>query len=128
MESLIIEEQYNLPKVNFNPITGLLILKGRSIPENPTKFYQPLENWVNEFILTQPASINFDIHVDYLNTHSTECLLILLKYLRKYDVENNADVKVVWKYDEFDEDMQELGEDLASIINISFEIIEVKED
>ena len=60
------------PTVNFDPINGWLQINGRCIPEHPIKFYQPLENWLNDFIATQPVSIKLSIYIDYMNTHSTE--------------------------------------------------------
>jgi hypothetical protein len=128
MESLILEGQFSLPLVDFNPNTGLLKLIGRSIPENPVKFYQPLENWILEFVKSQPKDLIFFIHLDYLNTHSTECVLILMKKIQSYYAESNNNVKIIWNFDQDDEDMQSLGEDLASIVNVPFEVKEVIEE
>ena len=121
MESLIIEGEFKFPSINFNPSSGLLEIVGRSIPENPVKLYQPLEDWIVEFTKTNPSDIIFSIHLDYLNTHSTECVLILMKRLQAYHEESGSNVKVLWKFDEDDEDMEVLGEDLASIAQIPFE-------
>ena len=128
MESLIIEGKTNSPNVNFSPATGLLKIVGRSIPENPVKFYQPIENWILAFINTNPRDLILYIHLDYLNTHSTECLLILLKKIEAYRDSSGNNVKVSWNFDEDDEDMETLGEDLASIVNIPFEYKEIIED
>lgn len=128
MDVLLIEQKINLPQVDFNPDTGVLNLIGRSIPENPVKFYKPIESWVNNFIATNPKTVVFHIYLDYLNTHSTECVLVLIKSLALYFEKSNADIKIIWDYDEYDEDMLELGEDLASLVKIPFEFKEVKED
>lgn len=128
MNALYVEGKINTPKVDFNPANGLLKIIGRSIPENPVKFYQPLENWICEFITTNPPVIAFYIHLDYLNTHSTECLLILMKKLEAYSKSSNNIVKVSWNFDEDDEDMEALGQDLASIAEIPFEYKEIIED
>jgi len=128
MDNLFIEGKINSPTVNFDCSNGNLKLTGRSIPENPVKFYRPLESWLVSFLDTQPKKIVFYIYLDYLNTHSTECVLILFKKLESYLKISNAEVKVIWNYDYDDEDMEILGNDLASIADVPFEIKEIKED
>ena len=126
MDNLIIEGTINLPSINFNASTHLLKIIGRSIPEHPVKFYEPLESWIVDYINTQPAKISIVIHLDYLNTHSTECVLIMLKKIENYAKSSQANIKIEWHFDEDDEDMEALGEDLASIIDIPFEIKEIR--
>ena len=128
MNALFIEGEMNSPLVNFNPSSGLLEIIGRSIPENPVKFYQPVEDWLSDLIETNPKEVTLFVHLDYLNTHSTECLLILLKRLEAYYKSLNNEVKVSWNFDEDDEDMGALGEDLASIVTIPFTYHEVAEE
>ncbi|NQX99258.1 MAG: DUF1987 domain-containing protein, partial [Flavobacteriales bacterium] len=105
MNALLIERKLNTPLIDFNPNTGLLKIEGRSIPENPIKFYQPIEGWISNFIKTNPKDLILSIHLDYLNTHSTECVLILMKKLEAFYKIQNTNVKVSWNYDEEDEDM-----------------------
>lgn len=128
MNALVIESKLNSPLIDFNHNSGLLKIIGRSIPENPVKFYQPIEDWIFNFLSTNPKDINLFIHLDYLNTHSTECVLILMKKLESYYKSSGANVKVSWNFDEDDEDMQALGEDLASIAEIPFDYKEVIEE
>ena len=125
MNTLIIEGKTNSPTINFNCNTGLLKITGRSIPENPVKFYQPLEEWISSFLDTKPSKISFYIYLDYLNTHSTECILILIKKLEGYYQATKADVKVIWNFDADDEDMETLGNDLASLAKVPFEMLEI---
>ncbi len=126
METLSLIGTISLPTVNFNP-SGELRITGRSIPEHPVKFYEPISNWIIDFISTKPPVINILIHLDYLNTHSTECVLIILKKLDNYAKDSGNKVSITWNFDEDDEDMEALGEDLDSLVDIPFTIKEVKE-
>ncbi|MCO6501118.1 MAG: DUF1987 domain-containing protein [Vicingus serpentipes] len=121
MNSLVIASTPTSPSVDFNAESGWLQISGRSIPEHPINFYQPLENWLNDFILTNPPTIKLSIYVDYMNTHSTECILILLKRMNDYLTQNpNKNISVEWSFDAGDEDMEVLGEDLAAVSEIPF--------
>ena len=126
METLNLIGTISLPTVSFSP-SGELKITGRSIPEHPVKFYEPISNWITDFVSTKPPVINVLIHLDYLNTHSTECILIILKKLDNYAKESGNKVNITWNCDEDDEDMEALGEDLASLISLFVEIKEVKE-
>ena len=127
MLKLTIEHKTNTPSVVFNPDSGVLLIHGRSIPEHPEKFFQPIIEWLERYLSTNPTSVLFKIHLDYLNTHSTECMVILFKKVEQYYNQGHEDVKIQWMYDEDDEDMVNMGEDFQSIINCPFEILEVKE-
>tara|TARA_B100000809_G_scaffold84309_2_gene82749 strand:+ start:6373 stop:6759 length:387 start_codon:yes stop_codon:yes gene_type:complete len=128
MEPLILERQLNFPSINFDPNSGMLKIIGRSIPEDPVNFYQPLENWISDFIDTKPETLTLFIYLDYLNTHSTECVLILIKKIDIFYKDNKTNVKVVWNFDEDDEDLEDLGDEFASIIKVPFEYIKITKD
>ena len=51
-----------------------------------------------------------------------------MKKLEAYYKSSNNNVKVFWNFDEDDEDMEALGEDLSSIAQIPFEYKEIIED
>jgi hypothetical protein len=126
MDKLLLEGTMNLPSVDFDAEQGLLKITGRSIPEHPVKFYQPLETWILTYIETQPKEFTLFIHLDYLNTHSTECVLMIMKRIQGYYQTTNNNIQIVWGFDEDDEDMESLGEDLSSMIDVPFKIKELK--
>jgi len=128
MNNYFQEGNLNTPRIKLDATSGLLIFFGRSIPENPIKFYEPIEKWFKKYLQTNPSQIIFQIHLDYLNTHSTECVLILMKILESYYKSSKADVKIIWNFDEDDEDMDDLGKDLSTLVDIPFETIEVFEE
>ena len=125
METFKLEGTINLPSVDLNASTGVLQISGRSIPEHPVKFYEPISAWITNYVATAPKEVKVIIHLDYLNTHSTECVLLLLKKLEAYLKSSSATITVLWNFDEDDEDMEALGEDMSSLIQIPFEIKEV---
>ena len=91
--------------------------------KNPDEFYYPVFDWVDKYVSKPNESTNIVIDIDYMNTASHKCLAIIL---HKFNALANSDttfIKVSWKYDSTDEDMLEMGEELADCSDIPFEFI-----
>ena len=126
METIIIEGTPKTPSVNFDSTSGILHLKGRSIPENSIEFYKPLVEWLDGYAGKPQPKTAVNIQLEYFNTSSSKCLLDLFKKLEGMHKSGN-DIMIKWYYEEDDEDMLEAGEDYQSIINIPFKMIEVEQ-
>jgi hypothetical protein len=81
--SLIIEGTPKSPQIELNPITGDFIFSGRSIPENAAKVYEPILNWVSEYITDARPVTNLRLNIEYFNTSSALWLAKILKILSK---------------------------------------------
>ncbi len=115
------------PTVNFDAETGILVLKGRSIPENAIEFFNPLVDWLDEYA-KQPKEVSqANIQLEYFNTSSSKCILDIFKKLESINKQDNAQVVINWYYEEDDEDMLEAGEDYQSILKIPFEMLSIEE-
>ncbi len=126
MEHIIIEGSPKTPSVKFDAATGILEIKGRSIPENSIEFYKPLVDWLDKYSENPVSQTVVNIHLEYFNTSSSKCILDVFKKLELIHKAKN-DVVVNWYYEEDDEDMLEAGEDYESIIRIPFKMIEVED-
>ncbi|MDP4187682.1 MAG: DUF1987 domain-containing protein [Bacteroidota bacterium] len=124
MQDLIIEKTNNFPSVHFSPSTGILKFEGRSIPEDAVKFYSPLLEWIKEYFKNPSDKTRFDIHLEYVNSGSSKFLWSILKYA-EISQKKGKDVIVDWFYDEDDEALLELGEQIKSSIELPFHIIEI---
>ena len=114
------------PTVHFNKDTGLLELRGRSIPENSIEFYRPLIDWIDHYARAPQTNTRLKVQLEYFNTSSSKCILDLFKKLETVRHSGN-DVQVLWHYEADDEDMLEAGEDYQAIINLPFKMIQVQE-
>jgi hypothetical protein len=126
MANLYLEGTAKTPFVNFDAETGVLLLQGRSIPENSIEFFSPLNEWLKVYGESPNRGTTIEVKLEYFNTSSSKCILDLFKRLEGINTENNS-VIVNWYFEEDDEDMQEAGEDYQAIINLPFKIIEVEE-
>jgi hypothetical protein len=80
-QNLIIEQTPKTPQIDLNKLTGDLIFSGKSIPENPAKVYEPVLNWVTEYILKARPTTNIRFNLEYFNTASSLWLAKILKVL-----------------------------------------------
>ena len=124
MENIAIEGTPKTPTVQFNKETGVLEIRGRSIPENSIEFYKPLIDWIDSYSKTPKSETTVNIKLEYFNTSSSKCILDVFKKLESV---GGTNMTINWYYEEDDEDMLEAGEDYQAIINIPFKMIEVEE-
>jgi hypothetical protein len=126
MESISIEGTPKTPTIKFDPSTGVLELKGRSIPENSIEFYKPVIDVLDKYAVSPKPATNVNVQLEYFNTSSSKCILDLFKKLEAIN-NNGSSVTINWHYEEDDEDMLEAGEDYQAIINVPFKMIQIEE-
>jgi len=124
MESIFIEGSLKTPMVKFDGKSGIVEIKGRSIPENSIEFYKPLVDWLEEYAKKPLDKTQVNVQLEYFNTSSSKCILDVFKKLEAIH-KSKHEVVINWFYEEDDEDMLEAGEDYESIIRVPFKMIEI---
>ena len=121
MKELIIEQATNTPLIDLNRVTGDLLFSGRSIPENATKVYEPVINWVKEYILEPNPTTNLRLDLEYFNTASSIYLARILKILGQIKVpEYVLIIHLYFPVEEFDEmnEFEDIYEAFSPITDI----------
>jgi hypothetical protein len=121
MDSLFIKPTADTPQVTFES-TGELTMQGRSLPENPNIFYDPLLKWAEECDI---PNIRFNLRLEYFNTASSKLIFNLLKKFIENPLVNEIVVK--WHYETGDMDSLEMGQQYEMLLKVPFEYIEVAE-
>lgn len=96
-------------------------IEGRSIPENPGKFYWPVYEWISERFNSAGEKPLIEFGFDYINTGSVKWLYLILREL----VASGREFRIAWYYEKGDDDMLELGMMYKSLIRCPFLAIEV---
>jgi len=122
MENLLLESAKKTPEISFNA-DGKIRISGRSIPEDATKFYDDLFEWVYYFCQDPPESTTVDIELEYFNSGSSKALLHILRALKEV-VNKGHKLTINWYYEEGDDDIMERGEYYESILEVKFNFIE----
>ncbi len=119
MKKLIVEGTEQTPTIEFDSVTGSLLLKGTSIPENPLESFAPLLKILDDYHQNPSKMTKVDFFLDYFNTTSSKYILEVLKKIQSLH-KNGNQVEVNWFYEIEDEDMLEVGQDFSSMVALPF--------
>jgi hypothetical protein len=123
---LIIEQTPKTPQIDLNQLSGDLLFYGRSIPENATKLYEPVLNWIAEYILTASPTTNLRLDLEYFNTASSIYLAKMLKVLTRIKVpEYVLIIHLYFPVEEFNEmnDFEDINDAFSPITDIFHDAI-----
>jgi hypothetical protein len=98
-------------------------MSGRSIHEDPAKFFDPLVVWIEEYCKTPQEITTVDIKLEYFNSGSAKYILTILQQLSRLSA-MGLRLVINWFYEEGDDDILERGEYYASILDTNFNFIE----
>ena len=111
------------PSVKLDADTGECEIAGESYLEETAQFYQPIYDWLVEFMKTKKP-ILFNFKLSYVNTSSSKHILFILRLLKKYGEEGN-DIQTNWFIEKGDMDTEEDVEDYMIITGLKIKIIKV---
>ena len=123
MEAYLAEQTQKTPLVNFDPATGVFELKGKSIPENSSGFYNPLFDWLEKYCQDPSRQTHLNIQLDYFGTASSKCILDIIKRLEEMAQAGKGEAVINWMYNDFDEDILEAGENYRAMVKLPFNLI-----
>jgi hypothetical protein len=113
MEKLAISETKDSPSVLLDPKTNVFSIAGVCHPENVTKFYEPIIEWleqykkeISETKVTKP--IQLSLFFKYINSASYKYLLTFLQLIEGFTT-FGVPVDVTWYYEPEDVDMRDAG-------------------
>lgn len=125
MGSIYIQKTKKTPLINLNIKESLFQIKGPSFSEDIVDVYNPIIEWITENLTELENELICEMYFTVLNSASHKKIFQILIKLNSF-LDNGKLIKVKWYYDEDDEDIMEMGEDLIELINVPIELIPVK--
>ncbi|PKP36473.1 MAG: nuclear pore complex subunit [Bacteroidetes bacterium HGW-Bacteroidetes-15] len=122
MSNFFIKQGEDTPEILIDFDAGLVEIAGKSLPEDSTSFYIPVENAVKEYISNPKPKTTINLRLEYLNSSSQKRILEILTLLEELIVKG-FEVQVNWFYNPEDEDILEEGKDLAKMLKLPLNII-----
>jgi len=124
MEELRILPTKNTPEIILNP-EGMIRIKGRSIHENVTDFFEPIEDWISEYITVPAELTSVDMNLENFNSASAKIFIHILQKVTYVTLKHKKFV-FNWYYEDGDDDILERGEYFASVLDVRFNFIKLK--
>jgi len=111
MDTFILEATKSTPSVRLDPAANILEIKGESYPENASKFYLPVFDWLGKYLAGlayQAVQVNFT--VSYFNSSTSKILMNMLDRLQEAHAAGK-DITVNWFYLAENDLARECGEE-----------------
>jgi hypothetical protein len=121
----IISPTKNTPEVIHDP-KGTIILTGRLIPENAEKFFNLIEEWINDYFKNPADITTVEIRLEYINSAGTTYLLDIIHKITHIHLKKNKKKFIInWCYKDEDEDMLDKGRFFSSDLDVPFNFIKI---
>lgn len=127
MELFYIPGTHDTPEIKFDNTTGKFSIIGRSYPSDTPEFYQPVNTWLNKYVLNPNKTIVLEINVEYFHSVSVKFLTNIIKKLISLN-SNEVSVSVVWYYEEDDDDNIDLGRSIERDTHFKFNYVILEEE
>lgn len=123
MEVLRILATGDSPTIYLNSEKNKFEFVGNSMPENSVRFYEPVIDWLKEYLKSPNPETEFTFRMNLINTSSTKIFTDIFKIINV--IAEKSKVKILWYYIYGDEDMQEMGVDFKDFSKASFELVPI---
>lgn len=125
MEKLVVNPSVKTPLIDFNAQTGVMLIQGRSIPQDSETFWEPVLKWFYAYAVQPAEQTIFIFDLEYFNISSSKRILFLLYKMAEMN-DHNHDISVEWRCQDSDIDMREVGNDYACMVNVPFKIVDTQ--
>ncbi len=111
------------PEILFDPENNLFEISGNSLPEDTTKFFTPVFNWVEDYIQSPNKETRIQCKFEYFNSSSAKMLYELFFEFQKI-LQTDSMVTIFWHFESGDKLIEEKGLEFQSVLDIPFEMVE----
>ncbi|TVR38638.1 MAG: DUF1987 domain-containing protein [Cryomorphaceae bacterium] len=125
MSTYTTQETEKTPAIHFDGVGGKLELKGKSVPEDSFKFFQPMHDWLDQYIENPAKETELNVALEYFNTSSAKVLLEVFKKMNRLHQSGKTQLTINWVYEEDDDDMLEAGQDYQSIVEVPMNFVAI---
>lgn len=116
MQNLVIEKTKSTPYINFDADSGYLQISGESFPENVTKFYTQIMEWIHNYLNEESKEMTIQFTVTYFNSSSSKVFMTIFDLLEERVIEGRK-ISVKWMCDKQNELAIECGEEFKEDLN-----------
>lgn len=109
------------PDVQFDPSTGTLSIKGKSIPLDVDQFFGDVIQWLDQYSQNPNDHTKIEIDLKYLNGKSLRSLIALFATLKAINDSGKA-VSVSWNVPKEADDLADISEAVLNDMKLPHDI------
>ena len=94
---------------------------GNSYPENAVDFFQPLLQWVHDYVRIPRKHTLVEFRVNYFNTSSSKYLFQIMEFICAFHAKGNP-VKVIWVSNEENNEMLDTWHEIMGELEMDYEV------
>lgn len=121
MNPLEFQPTDDTPGVILDKVSNEFKFYGKSLPEDVEEFYRPILMWLKTYAEMPLTETKVVFEMEYVNTASSKRIFDVLSLLKEIENNEKGSVKVVWKFSEDDEDLEEAGNEYKELIGLDME-------
>lgn len=110
------------PAVSARAAEGVMEMRGDSYPENSLEFFQPVVDWISEYLESTQEPLALQLRLLYLNTSSVKAMMDIFDILEAAHADGRG-VSVRWYYDRDNERIADLAEEFKEDCSFPFDIL-----
>lgn len=117
MDNLLIDKTVSTPMIRFDAAEGSLEIIGESYPENVSRFYIPVLDWLKEYLHGGSDGFVMKFDVPFFNSSTSKIFLMIFDLLEEA-VRNGERVAVRWMCERENEMAVECGEEFKEDLEV----------
>ncbi len=129
MNKLFIASEKSSPEISFTPDEKYLSITGKSYPENSIAFFDPVMNWLNDYLThaDTKGEITLDMRTTYFNSSSSKAFYDIFELLDQ-SVRTDRQITINWYFHAEDEIIEEQGEEFEEDLkNVTFNMVNMND-
>jgi hypothetical protein len=119
IEPLRIPATNDCPEVILDKEMNCFEFSGIALPENPKEFFNPIVDWMKDYVKEPNEETVIAFKMEYINSASQKRIHDII-LISKEIHDNSMPLYIDWYYHSDDEGMKEEGETLAELVKIPF--------
>lgn len=122
MQDLHVSGTDSIPSIQAGWSDGRLEMKGDSYPENAFELYQPVIDWIANFLDRAQRPLQMRLELLYLNTSSIRAMMDMFDQMEEAHLAGKP-VGVTWLYERENDRVAELAEEFREDYTFPFDIV-----
>ena len=121
MNDLNITSSQSTPGIESDTSAGILRMHGDSYPENSFEFFDPVIQWIEDYLSQRSEGLHLELRLVYMNTSSVKAMMDIFDILEEAHGKGRP-VSVAWYYDPRNERVLDLADEFREDCSFPFDI------